>query len=64
MVMTIIWLLVCVRIVFVDLNVEQDNTRFVIFHNADLSYHIYRMSDLMPYESTRFCGQEILDTYT
>jgi glycosyltransferase involved in cell wall biosynthesis len=28
---------------------------FVNFHNADISYHIPGMSDVMPYESTRFC---------
>jgi glycosyltransferase involved in cell wall biosynthesis len=28
---------------------------FVNFHNADVSYHIPGMSDVMPYESTRFC---------
>jgi glycosyltransferase involved in cell wall biosynthesis len=35
--------------------IEQDNSMFVKFHNADLSYHIPGMSDVMPYESTRFC---------
>ncbi len=41
---------------FVDTDcIEQDNTIFVNFHNADLSYHIPGMSDVMPYESTRFC---------
>ena len=41
---------------FVDTDcIEQDNTMFVNFHNADLSNHIPGMSDVMPYESTRFC---------
>jgi len=35
--------------------IEQDKTMFVNFHNADVSYHIPGMSDVMPYESTRFC---------
>jgi len=35
--------------------IEQDNTIFVNFHKADVSYHIPGMSDVMPYESTRFC---------
>ncbi len=34
--------------------VEQNNARFVSFHNGDVSYHIPGMSDVMPYESTRF----------
>jgi glycosyltransferase involved in cell wall biosynthesis len=28
---------------------------FVYFHNADVCYHIPGMSDVMPYESARFC---------
>ena len=35
--------------------IEQDKCMFVNFHNADVSYHITGMSDVMPYESTRFC---------
>ena len=47
---------------FVDIDcIEQDNTTFVIFHNADLSYHIPGMSDVMPYESTRFCDLSEVD---
>ena len=34
---------------FVDIDcIEQDNAMFVNFHNADLSYHIPGMSDVMP----------------
>ena len=35
--------------------IEQDRSTFVNFHKADVSYHIPGMSDVMPYESTRFC---------
>ncbi|MBT3312105.1 MAG: glycosyltransferase family 4 protein [Desulfobacterales bacterium] len=35
--------------------IEQDKSMFVNFHKADVSYHIPGMSDVMPYESTRFC---------
>jgi len=35
--------------------IEQDESMFVNFPNADVSYHIPGMSDVMPYESTRFC---------
>ena len=35
--------------------IEQKNAMFVTFHNADVSYQIPGMSDVMPYESTRFC---------
>ena len=35
--------------------IAQDRSMFVNFHNADLSYHIPGMSDVMPYESSRFC---------
>ncbi|MGD8208999.1 MAG: glycosyltransferase family 4 protein [Desulfobacterales bacterium] len=35
--------------------IAQDNAMFVTFHNADVSYQIPGMSDVMPYESTRFC---------
>lgn len=34
--------------------IEQDKSMFVNFHKADVSYHIPGMSDVMPYESTRF----------
>ncbi len=35
--------------------IEQGKSMFVNFHNADVSYHIPGMSDVMPYESARFC---------
>ncbi len=35
--------------------IEQDKSIFVNFHNADVSYHLPGMSDVMPYESTKFC---------
>ena len=35
--------------------IEQDKSAFVNFYDADVSYHIPGMSDVMPYESTRFC---------
>jgi glycosyltransferase involved in cell wall biosynthesis len=35
--------------------IEQDKSMFVYFHNADVCYHIPGMSDVMPYESARFC---------
>ena len=35
--------------------IEPNKAKFVTFHNADVSYHIPGMSDVMPYESTRFC---------
>jgi glycosyltransferase involved in cell wall biosynthesis len=39
-----------------DINcIGQDRSMFVNFHPADVSYHIPGMSDVMPYESTRFC---------
>jgi glycosyltransferase involved in cell wall biosynthesis len=43
----------------------QDQSMFVRFHKADVSYHIPGMSDVMPYESTRFCdlSQENLCEY-
>ena len=34
--------------------IAQDNAMFVTFYNADVSYQIPGMSDVMPYESTRF----------
>ena len=34
--------------------IAQNNAMFVTFHNADVSYQIPGMSDVMPYESTRF----------
>ncbi|MFH2013028.1 MAG: glycosyltransferase family 4 protein [Pseudomonadota bacterium] len=35
--------------------IEQDKSMFVNFYNADVSYNIPGMSDVMPYESTRYC---------
>ncbi|CAN2044438.1 Glycosyl transferase family 1 [Candidatus Magnetomoraceae bacterium gMMP-1] len=35
--------------------IEQDKAMFVNFHNADISFHIAGMSNVMPYESARFC---------
>jgi hypothetical protein len=35
--------------------IAQKNAMYVTFHNADVSYQIPGMSDVMPYESTRFC---------
>ena len=35
--------------------IEDEQCLFVNFHNGDVSYHIPGMSDVMPYESTRFC---------
>jgi glycosyltransferase involved in cell wall biosynthesis len=35
--------------------IEQDKSMFVHFHDADVCYHIPGMSDVMPYESARFC---------
>jgi len=45
--------------------IEPDKSMFVNFHNADVSYHIPGMSDVMPYESTRFCdlSEEDLSQY-
>ena len=34
--------------------VEQSNAMFVTFDSGDVSYHIPGMSDVMPYESTKF----------
>lgn len=44
---------------------ELDKYLFVNFHQADVSYHIPGMSDVMPYKSTRFCdlSEEHLDEY-
>lgn len=36
--------------------IDQDRSIFVNFHNADVSYQIPGMSDIMPYESTKFCN--------
>lgn len=36
-------------------HIEQGRCLFVDFGKTDLSYHIPGMSDVMPYESTRFC---------
>jgi len=35
--------------------IEEDKSAFVYFHDADVSFQIPGMSDVMPYESTRFC---------
>ncbi len=45
--------------------IEQDKTMLVKFHNADVSHHIPGMSDVMPYESVRFCdlSEEELSKY-
>lgn len=45
--------------------IEQDKSVFVNFHNADVSYRIPGMSDIMPYESTKFCdlSEEALCEY-
>jgi len=45
--------------------IEQDSSRFVHFYNADIPYHIPGMSDVMPYDSTRFCdlSEEDLHEY-
>ena len=45
--------------------IEPDKYVFVNFHKADVSYHIPGMSDVMPYESTRFCdlSEEDLSEY-
>lgn len=45
--------------------IEPDNRLLINFHQADVSYHIPGMSDVMPYKSTRFCdlSEEHLDEY-
>ena len=45
--------------------IEPDKYMFVNFLKADVSYHIPGMSDVMPYESTRFCdlSEEDLSEY-
>ena len=45
--------------------IEPDKSMFVNFHHADISFHITGMSDVMPYESTRFCdlSEEDLNEY-
>jgi len=35
--------------------IEHDKVMYVRFYNADVNYHIPGMSDIMPYESSRFC---------
>lgn len=35
--------------------IEKEKSRFVYFRNGDVSCNIPGMSDVMPYESTRFC---------
>jgi len=51
---------------FVDIDcIEHDNTSFVVFHNADLSYHIPGMSNVMPYLLHALKSiQNKLDSYT
>lgn len=47
--------------------IESDRSAFVNFFQADISYHIPGMSDVMPYESTRFCDlseQDLLEYET
>lgn len=45
--------------------IDDDHCRFVKFTNADISYPIVGMSDVMPYESTRFgdLSPDDLDEY-
>ena len=45
--------------------ITQDRSIFVNFHNADVSYRIPGMSNVMPYESSRFCdlSEENLHEY-
>jgi len=45
--------------------IDQGKFMFVNFHEADVSYHIPGMSDVMPYESARFCdlSQDDLNEY-
>jgi glycosyltransferase involved in cell wall biosynthesis len=43
--------------------IPQDRSMFVNFHNADVSYRIPGMSDVMPYESSRFCDLSEEDLY-
>ena len=43
--------------------IAKEKSTFVNFHNADLSYHIPGMSNVMPYESTRFCDLSEGDLY-
>ncbi|MDP8204697.1 MAG: glycosyltransferase family 4 protein [Candidatus Tenebribacter mawsonii] len=45
--------------------VEPDKTMFVIFTDGDVPHHIPGMSDVMPYESVKFCDLSIaeLDNY-
>jgi len=45
--------------------IEKDKSLFVNFSNADVSYQIPGMSDVMPYESKRFCdlSTDELDEY-
>jgi glycosyltransferase involved in cell wall biosynthesis len=46
--------------------IDDDHCRFVKFYEADVSYHLPGMSDVMPYTSSRFCdlSPEDLDEYT
>jgi len=45
--------------------IDDDQCRFVKFKNADIAYPIVGMSDIMPYDSTRFCSLSLddLDQY-
>jgi glycosyltransferase involved in cell wall biosynthesis len=43
--------------------IAQEKSMFVNFDKADVSYHIPGMSDVMPYESTRFCDLSKEDLY-
>jgi glycosyltransferase involved in cell wall biosynthesis len=44
-------------------HIEQNKCMFVRFHQADISYHIVGMSDVMPYKSTRFCDLSEADLH-
>jgi len=43
--------------------IVQENAMFLNFYNADVSYHIPGMSDVMPYESSKFCNLSKEDLY-
>ncbi len=45
--------------------IEQEKAMFVTFNNADVAFNIPGMSDVMPYESSRFCElpEEDLSNY-
>jgi glycosyltransferase involved in cell wall biosynthesis len=46
--------------------IDEDHCRFLKFYEADVSYHLPGMSDVMPYTSTKFCdlSPEDLAEYT